>query len=272
MGIEEQKEEREILESIYPDEITGPQTPIVAKSQSPNISFQMSRRRNSGYQSLLMCLQTVPTTMKNMNLVCDPHIRSPNYLTNSSTPATIILNVQYPPDYPDEAPRLDISTPPNAPKHEYLDIQEDKARLLSSLSDTITENLGMAMIFTLVSTLKDGAELLISERANAQQALAEIEAQKAEEEENRKFQGEAVTRESFLAWREKFRTEMAEEEQRRIEEKEAEDKRKRVKEEKKLSGKELWVQGLAGKGDVEEDDGADALEGVGKLKLEASAS
>ena len=136
MGIEDQKEEREILESIYPDEITGPQTPIVAKSQSPNISFQMSRRRNSGYQSLLTCLQTVPTTMKNMKLVCDPHSRSPNYLTNSSTPATIILNVQYPPDYPDEAPRLDISTPPNAPKHEYLDIQEDKARLLSSLSDT----------------------------------------------------------------------------------------------------------------------------------------
>lgn len=184
--------------------------------------------------------------------------------------ATIILNVQYPPDYPDEAPRLDISAPPNAPKYPYLDIQEDKARLLSSLSDTIEENLGMAMVFTLVSTLKDGAELLVTERANAKQALKEIEAQKAEEEENRKFQGEAVTRESFLAWREKFRKELADEEQRKQEEKEAEDKRKRAKEEKKLTGKELWQQGLVGKVD-DEEEGADALEGMEKLKIEATS-
>lgn len=236
MGIEEQKEEREILESIYPDEIAD-----VSETEF-RISIALDVPSDRGDDD------------------------------EDYEPPTIILNVQYPPDYPDEAPRLDISTPPNAPKHEYLDIQEDKARLLSSLSDTMTENLGMAMIFTLVSTLKDGAELLISERANAQQALAEIEAQKIEEEENRKFQGEAVTRESFLAWREKFRKEMADEEQRRVEEKEAEDKRKRIKEEKKLSGKELWVQGLAGKVDVEEDDGTDALEGLGKLKIEASAS
>lgn len=184
--------------------------------------------------------------------------------------ATIILNVQYPPDYPDEAPRLDINTPPNAPKHPYLDIQEDKARLLSALSETINENLGMAMIFTLVSTLKDGAELLISERQNAKQALLEIEAQKEEEEENRKFQGDAVTRESFLAWRERFMKEMAEEEQRKLEEKEAEDKRKKIKEEKKLTGKELWQQGLVGKLD-EDDEGRDALEGMEKLKIEATS-
>lgn len=194
--------------------------------------------------------------------------------TPSTTPtkkntATIILTVQYPPDYPDEAPRLDITNPPNAPKHPYLDVQEDKARLLSLLADTIEENIGMAMVFTLVSTLKDGAELLITERATAKQALKEIEAQKVEEEENRKFQGEAVTRESFLAWREKFRRELAEEEQRKVEEKEAEDKKKRVKEEKKLTGKELWQQGLMGKME-EEDEGNDALEGMAKLGIEAA--
>src|SRR5262245_30648531 len=117
--------------------------------------------------------------------------------------ATIILNVRFPPNYPDEAPDLDITQPPNSAKHPYLDIQEDKAILLSSLQETITDNLGMQMIFTLVTALKDIAELQISERQQAKQALKEIEAQKAEEEENRKFQGEAVTRESFLAWREK---------------------------------------------------------------------
>ena len=41
-------------------------------------------------------------------------------------PPNIILNVRYPEAYPDEAPMLDITQPPNAPKHEYLDIQETK--------------------------------------------------------------------------------------------------------------------------------------------------
>lgn len=183
-------------------------------------------------------------------------------------PATIILQVQYPENYPDEAPRLDISAPPNAPKYAYLDIQEDKARLVSSLEPTIEENMGMAMVFTLVSTLKDGAELLIKERQTAAQAAREFEAAKAEEEENKKFHGTAVTRESFLEWRETFRKELEEAEQRKQEEKEAEDKKKRGKEEKRLTGKELWEKGLAGKGEEDEED-VDGLEGMEKMKLEA---
>ena len=39
----------------------------------------------------------------------------------------------------------------------------------------------MAMVFSLVSTLKDAAELLIRERQQAVQALKDVEAQKAEE-------------------------------------------------------------------------------------------
>jgi uncharacterized protein YdiU (UPF0061 family) len=195
------------------------------------------------------------------------HTRTSLQLTNPT--ATIILNVQYPPAYPDEAPRLDITQPPNAPKHPYLDIQDDKQRLLDSLSETIEENLGMAMIFTLVTVLKDSAELLISERQNAKQALADMEAAKAEEEENRKFQGEAVTRESFLRWREEFRKEMEEKKKREEEEKELEDKKKRIpKEERKLTGKELWQQGLA-KGGDEEDEGED-LEALKDLKVSAA--
>lgn len=184
--------------------------------------------------------------------------------------ATIILNVQYPPSYPDEAPRLDITQPPNAPKHPYLDIHDDKQRLLDALSETIEENLGMAMVFTLVTVLKDAAELLISERQNAKQALADMEAAKAEEEENRKFQGQAVTRESFLKWREEFRAELEEKKRIAEEEREAEDKKKRiVKEEKKLTGKELWQQGLVGKVDEDDDEGDD-LQAMKDLKVSAT--
>lgn len=128
----------------------------------------------------------------------------------------------------------------------------------------------MAMIFTLVTVLKDSAELLITERQNAKQALADMEAAKVEEEENRKFQGEAVTRESFIKWREEFRREAEELRKRAEEDKEAEDKKKRVaKEERKLTGKELWQQGLAKQGD-EEDEGDD-LQAMKELKVSAAS-
>lgn len=159
------------------------------------------------------------------------------------------------------APRLEISSPPNAPKYPHLDIQEDRDRLLDLLQSTIEENLGMQMVFTLVDTLKEGAELLISERTAAIQAMKEFEAAKAEEEENRKFHGDAVTRESFLAWWEGFRKEMEEETKRRLEEREAEEKKKKgvSKEPKKLTGRQLWERGLAGKADYDEDDSLPAL-------------
>ncbi|KAI4625373.1 uncharacterized protein J4E87_005220 [Alternaria ethzedia] len=236
MGIEDQKEEREVLESIFPDEITD-----VSETE-----FRIAITLDDG--------------------------RHEDVETEEEQPV-IILNVSYPPNYPDEAPRLDVTQPPNAPRHQYLDIQEDKQRLLDSLTETIEENLGMAMVFTLVTVLKDSAELLITERQNAKQALVDIAKAKAEEEENKKFQGEAVTRETFLAWRDRFRKEMEDEKRRKEEEKELEDKKKRiVKEEKKLTGKELWQRGLVGKVDDDEDDddGVDGVD-VGKLKIDAAS-
>lgn len=126
----------------------------------------------------------------------------------------------------------------------------------------------MAMVFTLVSTLKDSAELLISERQKAVQALKEVEAAKAEEEENAKFHGSAVTRDSFLAWRDKFKQETEEAEKKRQEEMLADDRKKRaMKEEVRLTGKQLWERGLAGK--VEEEEDGDEPIDVSKLKIEA---
>jgi hypothetical protein len=124
----------------------------------------------------------------------------------------------------------------------------------------------MAMVFTLVTVLKDSAELLITERQNAEQAVADMEKARLEEEENKKFQGEAVNRESFLAWRERFMKEQEEEAQKAIEDKEVEDKKARVKkEEKKMTGRELWEKGLVGK--VEEDDDEEDSVDIEKLKI-----
>jgi hypothetical protein len=186
-------------------------------------------------------------------------------------PPTLILSVSYPEDYPDVAPRLDLSAPPNAHKHTHLDIQEDKTRLLDGLTATIEENLGMAMVFTLVTTLKDEAELLIAERQQAVQAQKDMQAAEAEAEENRKFEGTKVTIETYLEWSRRFKEEMAEEKRKAEEQREAEEKKKKgAKEEKKMTGRELWESGIATRAFVDEDDdGADILEAVKKLKVEA---
>nr|POE71404.1 rwd domain-containing protein [Quercus suber] len=234
MGLEEQREEREVLDSIFPDEIHD------VNDTEYRISITL-------------------------DLAPEPSADDDDEPANP----TILLIVRYPPDYPDVAPMLDISQPPNAAKHPHLDIQDDKGRLLAALQPSIEESLGMAMVFTLVSTLKDAAELLVLERQQAVQAVLDVEKAKAEEEENRKFEGEKVTRETFLAWRERFNTEMRQEAERKVAEQEAEDKKKRVKvEEKKLTGKQLWEQGLAGKViDDEEEDGEDAVESLKTLTV-----
>ena len=231
MGREEQQEEREVLDSIFPDEIQD----ISDTEYRVTISLEVKQES-------------------------EEELEAP----------VIILNVRYPEAYPDVAPDLDVTQPPNAAKYEYLDIQEDKARLLDALQPTIEENMGIAMVFTLVSTLKDAAELLVAERQQAVQALKDIESQKAEAEENRKFEGEKVTRESFLAWHEKFKEAMAEEKARRTAEIEAEEKKRRggKLEEKKLSGKQLWQQGLVGKVADEDEEGEDAIEAMKELKVE----
>lgn len=183
----------------------------------------------------------------------------------------MILQVSYPEDYPDVAPDLELSVPPNALRNSRLDIQEDRAYLLQALQPTIEENIGMAMVFTLVSTLKETAESLMADRAAAVQAVREQEIAKAEEEENRKFQGTLVTREKFLEWREKFRKEIEDEEQRKAEEKEAEEKKKKssAKEETKLTGRQLWERGLAGKVDYDEEGEEDIPVAVEKMKIAA---
>ncbi|KAK6442939.1 Protein gir2 [Oleoguttula sp. CCFEE 5521] len=233
MGLEDQAEEREVLSSIFPDEITD------VDESSYRISMLLDITPQAG---------------------------------DDTIPPTLLLNVKYPSTYPDIAPGLDISQPPNAPKHPHLDVHEDKARLLEALEPVIEENLGMAMIFALYSSLKDSAEALITLRQNAEEAKHEAVKRQAEAEENRKFEGEKVTRESFLKWSDGFKREIEEAKVRRVLEVEAEEKKKRGRvEEKKLTGKQLWEQGLVGKvvEDEDEEDGVDAVgEGLKDVEVE----
>lgn len=126
----------------------------------------------------------------------------------------------------------------------------------------------MAMVFSLVTTLKESAEQLIKERLQAIEAQNDARIALAEAEENKKFEGTKVTREAFLEWSARFKNEMAEQEERRAAEREEELKKKRIgKEEKKMTGKELWENGLAGKTIDDDDEGVDVLESMQTLKV-----
>lgn len=188
------------------------------------------------------------------------------HCTTDSCLATLLLTITYPLSYPDEPPILDLSLPPNAPKPPHLDISADRGPLLSSLTGTIEENLGMAMVFTLVTVLRENIESLILERVASIQAAKDRIAEEAEAQENAKFHGERVTRESFLRWREGFRGEMeAREEEERARREMAEIKGRGPKKEDKLTGRELWEKGLVGK--VEEDEDVGVEDGLERLKV-----
>lgn len=185
----------------------------------------------------------------------------------------MVLTVRYPDAYPDVEPNLDLSAPHNAPAHPLFSVGEDREQLLAGLQDTIQENLGMAMVFTLVTTLKEAAEQLAVDRREVAAREHEEALLAAEREENKKFHGTMVTAETFIKWRADFLREMEEVRQREEEERVAELKKARVKEPARLTGKQLWERGLAGKGeeDIEDDEGEEGAiaDGVENLKVEA---
>ncbi|KAK5651752.1 hypothetical protein OQA88_11714 [Cercophora sp. LCS_1] len=228
MGREEQTEEREVLDSIFPDEMTD-----------------------------------VSETEYRISITLD-------IPDDEEEPPVMVLTVRYPEEYPDKAPLLELSAPQNATPHSYLNVSEDKTQLLDGLEATVEENLGMAMVFTLVSTLKDAAEQLVVDRRAAAAKAHEEALLAAEREENKKFHGTPVNRETFLKWRDEFVKEMEEARIREEEERLAELKKARIREPVRLTGRQLWERGLAG-GNVEEEADEDnlAVEGLQKLKVDA---
>ena len=174
----------------------------------------------------------------------------------------MLLTVRYPEAYPDTAPSLSLSSPPDLRPHPYFNLSDDKAQLLKGVDASIEESIGMAMIFTLVSALKEAAEELVQRRRDTAIKAHEEAILEAERRENAKFHGDPVTKESFMKWREGFMREM-EESRLREEDRAADMKKKNVKEVVKLTGRELWERGLAGKGDVEDD----VVDGVENLKV-----
>ncbi|CAN6646232.1 protein Gir2p [Trichomonascus vanleenenianus] len=221
---EEQEQEVEILQSIYPDEI----------EVHSDVRFTVHLR-----------LDTPQTARK-------------HYLA---------LTVEYPEEYPEVVPILQLEDDDgeffgDVDEEEegeaaledgdaandilYLadkvDLdKEDRTVLHAQLMEAAEENVGMPSVFTLVSQLKEQAEELFAEKIKVKETEREQKIRAQEEKEQQKFKGTPVTPESFAAWRIKFREEFGLDKDDSLTQKD-----------RKLTGKELFEQGLTKDEDEEE--------------------
>uniref|UniRef100_T1I9V5 RWD domain-containing protein n=1 Tax=Rhodnius prolixus TaxID=13249 RepID=T1I9V5_RHOPR len=132
------------------------------------------------------------------------------------------LRFDYTSLYPEEVPLIDIEDVENL---EVEVMEELKDHLLKQAQ----ENIGMVMIFTLVSAAQEWINLK-SDDVRIQKIKREEE-KKIREEEEERIEGTRVTVESFLNWKQSFDLEIGQ-----LFKKDKDDKNK------KLTGKELFMQ------------------------------
>ncbi|XP_006369222.2 uncharacterized protein LOC7470594 isoform X2 [Populus trichocarpa] len=142
--------------------------------------------------------------------------------------------------YPDEPPLLNVKS--------IRGIQADYLKILKEkLEQESFENLGMAMVYTLVTSAKEW----LSERYCQDAINEDIENEEAAKDDVIVPHGEPVTVETFLAWREIFEAELALERAKLMPESAL-----TAPKEKKLTGR-LWYESGKAKGAVAVNEGSD---------------
>ncbi|XP_065866497.1 uncharacterized protein [Euphorbia lathyris] len=167
---------------------------------------------------------------------------------STDIPVQLALIFSHTEKYPDEPPLLNVQS--------IRGIQVSDLKILKEkLEQEASENLGMAMIYTLVSSAKDW----LSEKYGQDADDDEFKDEQAVKDEVIIPHGEPVTVDTFLAWRERFEAELALERAKLMPESAL-----AVTKEKKLTGRQWFESGRA-KGvaavneesDVEDDEEID---------------
>ncbi|RIB03788.1 hypothetical protein C2G38_1989349, partial [Gigaspora rosea] len=116
----------------------------------------------------------------------------------------VALRIKYTPTYPEEIPEMSL---------EILEGSLEENEHDKFYNDLMNmDSIGMAMVFTLLSSLKDSLTTFVIERQEQRKQAEEDRIRKEIEAENAKFQGTRVTIASFLEWKENFEREIAEKE------------------------------------------------------------
>ncbi|XP_031257841.1 RWD domain-containing protein 1-like [Pistacia vera] len=117
---------------------------------------------------------------------------------STTTPVQLALIFSHTEKYPDEPPLLNVKS--------LRGIQVGDLKVLKDkLEQEASENLGMAMVYTLVTSAKEW----LSERYSQDTSNDNAGEEEVEKEDVIIPHGEPVTIETFLAWRERFEAELA---------------------------------------------------------------
>ncbi|KAF7338316.1 RWD-domain-containing protein [Mycena venus] len=123
----------------------------------------------------------------------------------------LTLEVQYPPEYPDVLPDMSLHAIEGEGEIEDSEIDDllKDLRAVARISSRGEENLGIAMTFTLVSHLREQLSVLVKTRAEKKRKEEMEKERLAIEAEEARTRGTPVTQESFRAWKIKFDQEQA---------------------------------------------------------------
>ncbi|KAL1501352.1 hypothetical protein ABEB36_006686 [Hypothenemus hampei] len=151
-------------------------------------------------------------------------IKTEDHDPENDTGLSCNLTITYTTKYPEEAPIIEIE---NAEKFD----KSLESALLDHLNEQVKENLGMVMIFTLVSSAQEWLHTKYEKDKKAKEEREEQLLKEQEEAERQRFEGTRVTIETFLKWRQQFEEEMGIDKKRELAEKEG----------RKLTGRELFM-------------------------------
>uniref|UniRef100_A0A8C5PL12 RWD domain-containing protein 1 n=1 Tax=Leptobrachium leishanense TaxID=445787 RepID=A0A8C5PL12_9ANUR len=138
----------------------------------------------------------------------------------------VTLKFTYVTSYPDEAPLYEIVSQENLE-------DSDASELLALLGEQAQENLGMVMIFTLVSAIQEKLNEIVDHIKTRREEEKVQKEKEAEEAEKVRFHGTAVTIENFLSWKAKFEADL-------IEIRRKKQKEEEISGKNKLTGKQLF--------------------------------
>ncbi|CAE6428458.1 unnamed protein product [Rhizoctonia solani] len=125
----------------------------------------------------------------------------------------VLLGINYTTNYPDEVPNISLEL-------EEGELEEEEIEsLITGMNNVGEENLGMAMVFTLVTHLREALVEVIQKRIDKEKQLEQEKERQLMEAEAARTKGTPVTLESFNQWRTKFISEMKEIQEREEDEK-----------------------------------------------------
>lgn len=151
-------------------------------------------------------------------------IKSEEYEPETENGLACSLTFTYTAKYPDEPPVVEISDVENI-------TDEDEEKLINHIIEQANENLGMVMVFTLVSAGQEWLNVRWEEMRNERDESLLRKQEEEEEAERKRFEGTRVTVETFMKWKTHFEEDTGITKKKEMIEKEA----------KKLTGRELFL-------------------------------